>query len=224
VLDRVPRRRRVRAALLALTTLLGGSVALATASPAFAKSHEKSHKPVAKITIGDVTMYKVGNDPATIPDDVRAKVLATLSTYVNAATVKPLQTGVVDDAALATTLGPAANQRATGIDRGTLVDAGIPKATGRIVVNTLPVKLTGLADATARVIVVTAHLDSIARTRTARGAITISRKGDLVFTPDGDSWKIDGYDLAVERSGKGLVVPTTPTTAVPGAPTAGAAK
>ena len=210
--------------MLALTTLLVVSVAFAFATPAFAKTHKRSQKPIAKVTIGDVTMYKVANNPATIPDDVRAKILAALSTYVNAATVKPLQTGVVDDAALATALGPAATQRATGIDRGTLVDEGIPKATGRIVVNTLPVKLTGLADANAQVIVVTAHLDSIARTRTEHGAITISRKGDLVFTPDGDSWKIDGYDLAVERSGKGLVAPTTATTAVPGAPTAGAAK
>ena len=51
----------------------------------------------------------------------------------------------------------------------------------------------------------------------------LKTKGDLVFTPDGDTWKIDGYDLAVDRSGKGLVAPTTATTA-PGAPTAGTAK
>jgi hypothetical protein len=203
-----------------LGTLLAAAVGASTAGAASAKTH----KPVAKITVGDVTMYKVGNAPATIPDDVRAKVLAALSTYVNAATVKPLQTGVVDDASLATALGPAATQRAAGVDRGTLVDEGIPKAKGRIIVNTLPVKLTGLADANGSVIVVTARLDSIARTRTERGAITISRKGDLVFMPDGDTWKIDGYDLAVERSGKGLVAPTTATTAVPGTPTAGAAK
>jgi len=169
-------------------------------------------------------MYKVGNDPATIPDDVRAKILAAVTTYVNAATVKPLQTGAVDDAALASTLGPTATQRATGIDRGTLVDEGIPKAKGRIIVNTLPVKLTALADADGQVVVVTARLDSIARTSTQHGPITISRKGDLVFTPDSGTWKIDGYDLAVERSGKGLVAPNTATTAVPGAPTAGAAK
>ena len=88
-------------------------------------------------------------------------------------------------------------------------------------VNTLPVS-SPVGD--GRIVVVTARLDSIARTRTERGAITISRKGDLVFTPDGDTWKIDGYDLAVERSGKGLVAPTTAATAVPGAPTAAPAK
>ena len=220
MLDRVPRPLRPRAAALALCALLATSVAFAFATPVSAKTK----KPVAKITIGDVTIYKVGNDPQTIPDDVRAKILAAVSTYVNAATVKPLQTGAVDDAALAPTLGPAATFRAAGVDRGTLVDEGLPKATGRIRVNTLPVKLTALADADGRVVVVTAHLDSIARTRSDGGAITISRKGDLVFTPDGDTWKIDGYDLAVERSGKGLVVPTTATTAAAGTPTAGAAK
>jgi len=203
-----------------LSALLATTVAFATAAPASAKTK----KPVAKFSIGDVTIYKVGNDPDTIPDDVRAKILAAISTYGNAATVKPLQTGVVDDASLATTLGPAATQRAAGGDRGALVDEGIPKAAGRIVVNTLPLKLTGLADADGHIVVVTARLDSIARTRTERGAITISRKGDLVFTPDGDTWKIDGYDLAVERSGKGLVAPTTATTAVPGAPTAAPVK
>ena len=216
MLDPVLRPRRFRAAALLIVASLATSGALATAGSASAKPR----KPLVKITIGDVTVYKVGNDPETIPDDVRTKVLAAVSTYVNAATVKPLQTGAVDDAALATTLGPAATQRATGLDRVTLVDEGIPKAAGRIVVNTLPVKLTALADASGRIVVVTARLDSIARTRTEKGAITISRKGDLVFTPEGDTWKIDGYDLAVERSGKGLAIPTTATTAVPAAPTA----
>lgn len=213
------RSRRFRAAALLLAVSLATSATLVVAGPASAKPR----KPLVKITIGDVTIYKVGSEPGAIPDDVRTKILAAVSTYVNAATVKPLQTGTVDDAALATTLGPAATQRATGFDRATLVDEGIPKAAGRIVVNTLPVILTALADETGRIVVVTARLDSIARTRTEKGAITISRKGDLVFTPEGDTWKIDGYDLAVERSGKGLALPTTGTTA-PAAPTAGTAK
>ena len=211
VLDRVARRRRCRAFTILLAASLAACLTLVTAGTASAKPR----KPVVKVTIGDITVYKVGNNPETIPDDVRTKVLAAVSTYVNAATVKPLQTGAVDDAALATTLGPAATQRATGLDRGTLVDEGIPKATGRIRVNTLPVKLTALADESGRIVVVTAVLDSIARTRTAKGAITISRKGELVFTPEGDTWKIDGYDLAVERSGKGLGLPTTATTGAP---------
>ena len=204
----------MRAAALLLVVSLATSFAFITAGAASAKPR----KPVVKISIGDVTIYKVGDAPDTIPDDVRSKILAVVSTYVNAATVKPLQTGAVDDAALATTLGPAATQRATGLDRVTLVDEGIPKAVGRIRVNTLPVQLTALADSSGRIVVVTARLDSIARTRAAKGPITISRKGELVFTPDGDTWKIDGYDLAVERSGKGLAVPTTATTAVPATP------
>jgi hypothetical protein len=220
VLDRVPRLRRVRAAALVLVVSLATAVAILTTGAASAKPR----KPVVKVTIGDVTVYKVGDAPDTIPDDVRSKILAAMSTYVNAATVKPLQTGVVDDAALATALGPAATQRATGLDRVTLVDEGIPKAVGRIRVNTLPIQLTALADASGRIVVVTARLDSIARTRAAKGAITISRKGELVFTPEGDAWKIDGYDLAVERSGKGLALPTTDTTAAPTTPPSGATK
>jgi hypothetical protein len=219
VLHPALRSRRFRAAALLLAASLATSATLVVAGPASAKPR----KPLVKITIGDVTIYKVGSEPGAIPDDVRTKILAAVSTYVNAATVKPLQTGAVDEAALATTLGPAATQRATGFDRATLVDEGIPKAAGRIVVNTLPVILTALADETGRIVVVTARLDSIARTRTEKGAITISRKGDLVFTPEGDTWKIDGYDLAVERSGKGLALPTTGT-AAPAAPTAGTAK
>ena len=50
-----------------------------------------------------------------------------LTAYVNAATVKPLQTGAVDDAALAATLGPAATQRATGSDRGHARRRGHPE-------------------------------------------------------------------------------------------------
>src|SRR3954447_21254343 len=90
------RPRRSRATTLALCALLATSVAFAIAAPASAKTK----KPVAKVTIGDVTIYKVGNAPDAMPDDVRAKILAAVSTYLNAATVKPLQTGVVDDASL----------------------------------------------------------------------------------------------------------------------------
>src|SRR5262249_43686541 len=139
VLFRVSRPRPVRATVF--IALLAVCVAFAVASPASAKP-AKARKPLAKITVGDITMYKVGNDPQTFPADLRPKILAALPTYVTAAPVKPLQTGTVDDAALASTLGPAATQRASGSDRGTLVDEGIPKASSRIIVNTLPVKLT----------------------------------------------------------------------------------
>jgi hypothetical protein len=206
----------------ALATVVAVGALFVTAGPAAAK---KKPKPLVQITVGDATVYRVGNDPQTIPDDVRAKVITSLASYVNAATVKPLQTGAVDEARLATALGPAAAQRMTGADRGTLVDEGLPKASGRIVVSALPVALTGLADADGRIVVVTARLDSTAKAPTKKGGITIARKGELVFTPEGDAWKIDGYDLAVERSGKALALPTTATTVAPApAAPAGVAK
>ena len=180
-------------------------------------SAAKKPKNILKLSAGDLTVYRVGDDPQTIPDDVRDKVIATLTAYMYAATVKALQTGTVDEAAFAATLAPAAVTRASGPDRATLVDEGLPVAVVRIVVTSQPIALSGLADADGHVVVVTAGVTATAKTKTAKGVVKITRKGDFVLSPDGDTWKIGGYDLVVDRSGKGLGAAgvTTTTTIAP---------
>src|SRR4051812_30768066 len=96
------------------------AVAAAGMSVPPASAATKKPKPVVLIGPGAVTVYKIGDAPDTIPDDVRNAVMTALTGYVNAATVKPLQKGVVDDAGLAATLGPAVAARLAGPDRAVL--------------------------------------------------------------------------------------------------------
>jgi len=178
----------------------------------------KTPKPVVKIAPGAVTVYKVGEAPDTIPDDVRNAVMATLTGYVNAATVTPLRKGAIDDAGLATALAPAVAARLAGPDRAVLIDEGLPKATSKVKVTATPVALTGLADGAGSVVVVTATVDTTTTVKTTKGKLVIKRAGDLVLEPDNGTWKITGYTLNVDRAGK-AVRPTT-TTTVPVAPAA----
>ena len=87
-----------------------------------------------------------------------------------------------------------------------------------------PSTLSGLADANGNVVVVTAGLTTTTKTKTAKGAVKILRRGELVLSPDGDTWKIGGYDLLVDRTGKGLGLAGVTTTTVAPATTGTAAK
>lgn len=202
-----------RAGRAMLCTLAVTTVATATfVTPATAA---KRPKPVVKISVGDLTLYKVANNPPSIPDDVRDKVMATLSNYISAAMVKPLQKGTADPDALSSALGPAVTARLQGPDRSILLDEGLPRAVKKIVVTTAPVALTGLADAQGNVILVTAAFDATTATRTRAGKLTIKRLGELVLTPEAGNWKITGYTLTVDRVGKGLGDATTTTAPTP---------
>jgi hypothetical protein len=205
--------RARRAALLACAAVAAVGISVPAAAA-------KTPKPVVKIAPGAVTVYKVGEAPDTLPDDVRNAVIATLTGYVNAATVTPLQKGAVDDAGLATALAPAVTARLAGPDRAVLVDEGLPKATSRVKVAATPVALTGLADGAGSVVVVTANVDATTTTKTAKGRLVIKRTGDLVLEPDNGTWKITGYTLNVVRAGRAAIPKPTPT--VPAAPAAAA--
>lgn len=206
--------RSPRAAFVACTVATAACLAL-VAAPAGAA---KKPKAVVAMTPGEVTVYKVAGDPQPLPDTVRDSVMATLTGYVNAATVKPLRKGAADDAALAGTLAPVVAARLAGPDRAVLVDEGLPKSVSKIKVGATPIALTGLVDGDGNVVLVTANLDSTTTTKTAKGKLSIKRAGELVLTPDNGTWKISGYTLTVDRLGKG-VGPTTTTTVPAAAPT-----
>jgi hypothetical protein len=184
-------------------------------------SAAKKPKSVVTLAPGEVTVFKTGEAPDTLPDDVRTAVMTALTGYTNAATVKPLRKGVADDAALATALAPAVAARLSGTDRAVLVDEGLPKSKGRITVTGAPVVLTGLADGGGGIVVVTAGIDTTTTTKTTKGKLTIKRTGELVFEPDNGTWKISGYTLTVDRVGKGVKPPVTapPAPVAPAAPT-----
>ena len=204
--------RARRAALLACVT----AAAVTTLAPSAGAA--KKPKAVVKITPGAVTVYKTGDGPDALPADVQSAVMTTLTGYLGAATVTPLTKGVADDAALGATLAaPVVARLAT--DRSVLVDEGLPKSVGKIKVSGAPVVLTGLADGSGNVVVVTAGIDTTTKAKTAKGPLSIKRSGELVLEPDNGTWKITGYTLDVDRVGKGLKPTTTTLPAAAAAPT-----
>ncbi len=212
---RTPRVRTGAAALTAaiVVTTLVGAFGVADAGAA------RAPKAVVKIPAGEKVVVATGGGPDALPGEVATGAMAAIDGYLVNAAARPLQRGRPgEDARLAAVLSPAVMARLGGPDRAVLVDEGLPKATAPVRITTEPVVLTGLADASGKVVVVTAGLAATTRTRTAKGPVTITRTGDLVLQPDNGTWKIAGYSLAVDRVGKGLGSPTTTATTAPGAP------
>lgn len=158
-------------------------------------------------TVSGVEVQSVSQPAPPLPDEVRAKVMATLDAYLDRATAVPLRTGsgAGDLAGLFTS---AASARLNGPDRPALVDEGLPRAAGvQAVASTA--RLGALAGSDNAVSVVAATID-LRLQSTGDDQLTIARSGDLVLVPDGGTWKIDGYDLSTARDSGGGG-PTTTT-------------
>lgn len=151
--------------------------------------------------------------PTELPADVRDKVLAAIGAYVDEGIVAPLRKGTVDDAKLSVAFDTAAAARLTGTDRAVLVDEGLPKAIGEVVVKTPPVPLTALSEVDGKIVLVAADVVLDISSRSQQGVTKISRTGTLVFALQitGD-WKITAWTLHVDRSGAGFAPATTSTT------------
>ncbi|HEX2273786.1 MAG TPA: hypothetical protein VHG90_07930 [Acidimicrobiales bacterium] len=187
---------RRRAAFLALAFLAATSGACsAKGSRPPPASPEPPPAPIAwDVTVGEV--HAVRPPAPGLPDDVRAKVTATLERYLADAVVGPLRSGQP-----AADLGPvftaAALARLNGPDRAALVDEGLPRA-ARLRSEAATARLGALAGADQAVTVVTAAVTLRLHTGGAE-SVAIVRTGDLVLVPDGDAWKVDGYDIRTAR-------------------------
>ncbi len=142
-----------------------------------------------------------------LPDDVTAKVTATLERYLADAVVGPLQSGQP-----AADLGPVFTGpvlvRVNGPDRAALVDEGLPPAP-RLRSEAATAHVATLAGEDQAVTVAAAAI--ILRLHTGGAdSVAIVRTGDLVLVPEGDGWKIDGYDIRTTRdSADGAATTTT---------------
>ena len=204
------------AAAAAVAALVTGALPFLAATPASAAGSPRA--PKVAVTAGDTKVYAVAGRPDTLPDDVRTSVLATLATYLRT-TATRTRTPAAADAALAPVLTPTAATRLAGPDRATLLDEGLPAPTGKVKVAATPVTLTALADDGGTVVLVTAGIDATTTVPTKSGKVTVHRTGALVLVPVDGAWKIQGYQLEVERTGRKLgTVAGTPVTTVAPAP------
>jgi hypothetical protein len=153
------------------------------------------------VTPGAVTVSSAGPQIG-VDDATRDQMIDVVKQYVQLATVDPLRSGHV--AKVAPLFTAAAAARAEGADRAVLVDEDLPRATSDISATAVPVPITVLVDQSGALVLASAGLDLTVATKTADGPVEIHRVGSLTFAPDAGSWKVAGFDLAVNRTGAGV--------------------
>jgi hypothetical protein len=160
-------------------------------------------RPEARVdAVAGMVGVATAGAPAELAAADRDAVVAAVGSYVQDATVAPLEGEKVPD--LSDHFAAVSAGALQGAERDALVDTDVPAATGRVTPTLEPVNLRGLADANGTIDLVGATLDVTVRATAAGGPITIHRTGELMFTRDAGTWKILGFRLAVTRDGAGL--------------------
>jgi hypothetical protein len=204
---------------LALTSCSGGDDSHTTARSTTTTTTAKTK---VDMRLGDVSADSAGA-PVTIAADQSQHVLEALTTYVQGATVGPLRSGKPTTADLGAIFDANTLASATTIDRGVLLDEGLPQVTGALDAAAQPITLVGLGDQAGNLMLITATLmlDVTGATKVEDAPLHVVRRGDFTLQPDpSGAWKITAYAVVVARDGAGL----SPTTTSAAAPTTGAAR
>ncbi len=133
---------------------------------------------------------------------------ATLNRWLEEAVLRPLRSGqpAGDIAPLFTA---AAGERiATTPDRAAFVDEGLPPVSGmRAGVATLG--MIALADPDGTIPVVAVRLELTLGGLVEGTPLGVEHTGELYMIPEGDAWRIDGYDVRATRATAGGTTTTT---------------
>jgi hypothetical protein len=204
----------VLAIVLALAVALVAGVVVASCSGGGHEGATKAAEPTTTtvgeasvdIPLGNVSVASAG-PAATLSADQSQRVVDALTTYVKGASVQPLRTGKPATADFSGVFAPATLVTATTTDRAVLLDEGLPVVTGKLTVKAGPVTLTGLADQSGNVVLVSANLvtDTTGVTAVKGSPLHVLRQADLTLQPDpAGTWKITAYGVLVKREGAGL--------------------
>jgi hypothetical protein len=181
------------AVILAACSSGGSSKATSTTTVA---ANTRVHVTRALVTVA------TAGPPAQLADADRDAVFAAVGSYVQDATVAPLEGKAVPD--LASHFTASAAPALQGAERDALLDTDLPRATGRITAALQPVSLHALADPGGAIDLVGSTFDLTVQATAKGGPITIHRSGELMFTREGGTWKMLSFRLAVTRDGAGL--------------------
>jgi hypothetical protein len=130
-------------------------------------------------------------DPA-----LQAQITDAVHTYVNAATGTPLGTGQA--AVLDGVLTTGAASRLTPASRDALADEGLPALAG-VKTDHANVSIDAF-QGPDQTTVVNAVIDvAVTATEPGGGPVKVARIGTLTFVNDGGTWRIDAFQLNVER-------------------------
>lgn len=142
-------------------------------------------------------------------DAAWAGVLDTLNRYLEAGVLTPLRSGgPAGD--LTPLFNPPAAERVTtvGPDRFAFIDENLPPVSD-VRAEAAVARLTALAGPDGTMSVVAAGIDLRLIGHTNGALVRVTRTGELVLMPEGGTWRIDAYDIAVTRT---LANETTTTT------------
>ena len=148
-------------------------------------------------------------DPAPgSADGARAGIEATLNTWLEEGVLKPLRTGQGAGDIGPVFTGAVRERMVATTDRGAFVDEGLPPVSG-IAAGTATLAMVALSDADGTIPVVTVHLDLTLGGMAEGTPLGVEHTGDLFMVPDGDAWRIDGYDVRATRATPGATTTTT---------------
>jgi hypothetical protein len=160
------------------TTLTTGPAHLAAPAPAAAQASS-------------------ANGAGDLAAPIKDQVTQAFGAYLDAAIGTPLGTG--GPAQLDALLTPNALAKLTPQSRDALADENMPPVNG-IKLDKATMTLDGFAGPDQSLSVVNATIDlQVSGTASTGGAVTIKRNGTLTFVNDGTAWKIDAFNLNVER-------------------------
>jgi hypothetical protein len=216
------RRRRIALAVGGAVVLVAAAVGVGlvvgggSSDNNAAKTTTSAAGPGVTLTLeaGDLATDSAGPTTSFSPAQAQ-QVLGTIRAYLDGAVIKPLRSGEpAGDLSAVFDAGTLA--RVTGVDRGVMLEEGLPKVTGDIAIVGKPVNFVGLGDQSGNLVLVTASVQF-----TVDGAIAdvkaplhIEQHGDLVLAPDASgAWKVTSYRMTVARSGGGVDTTTTSTPA-----------
>lgn len=167
--------------------------------------------PPPIVFTGDAfALHTAGPTAGVSYDATWSGVLETLNRYLEAAVLTPLRTGgPAGD--LTPLFNPPALERVApgGADRFAFIDENLPPVSDLRSERAIA-GLTALAGQDGKVSVVTAGLDLHLVGHVAGEPVSVVRTGEVVLMPEGNTWRIDAYDIQVTRT---LAQDTTTTTA-----------
>ncbi len=131
-----------------------------------------------------------------IDPTLQTQITDAVHTYVNAATGTPLGTGQV--AVLDGVLTAAAASRLTPASRDALTDEGLPALAG-VKTDHANVAIDAFVGPDQTMVVNAAIDVAVSAVEAGGGAVKIARSGTLTFVNDGGTWRIDAFQLNVER-------------------------
>jgi hypothetical protein len=174
-------------------------------SPTSADATTTSTAPPPVVTLqvvaaGPVSPY----DGVTVDPAVQQALVATVTAYVQRANADPLYTGQ-PPVGLDALFEPTALGAALGADAAALIDRGPAPATGGVTVTTANCSVSVLVGLMGVAQLATVDIHVVLEATTDDGAVRVERTGAFTLAPGADgTWRIQGYDITVDREGPGV--------------------